>query len=558
MPTEMQKLADALKQAKMTPMQQHAVSDAYKAHAGSASAPSARPMGRDPHAFSQHQSMMQNPGAYVPQGQISSGLELATPPRMYKRASEIDKLAACLKDNKSWMPASKKKAPSAMNGNEDGAKTSEVQKLAELMQKRAGFLQQGMHQLNTAVNNPGMISRGAGKLYNAAGGGFRGVGAVAEHYAPGAAMIAAPVAAGALGMSMMGGNGQQQQQPGQVRMASVKTGAARIDELSKAAWSMTEPGHALDAARYNADSEASHKKVKAHGDYADAEGNRSDILTALDVTRFLGMQPFGGGSGSHLQPILDRVNSRHNDYAAKKHEKGENAYNPLGGWLTKSRHEEKDEGKREKTSSFEDAAVGGIGAGTSPLGAGFVSSLIAPEGTGWSHFGHTGGGALAGQTAGMIASALLYHYGIKSPSIRPGHFDSLGTVGRGIGAGIGHHVARTKAEERGPVKESSFGPQMHALREKIAVLPLAAAVPAAAGAAKGLLAGAAGRYVAGKAVPMAMNAGMNMLGSGPGAGNKLKAGLAGAATGLIPGSGIASQVAGMAAQPLANKAFGVG
>jgi hypothetical protein len=258
----MQKLARFLKLAKMSPMQLHAVSDAHRAHAAASAAPAARPMVRDPHAFAQHASMMQNPGQYMPQGQVSSGLELATPPRAYKRASELEKLAACLKDNKSWMPE-KKKDPSGMAGNEDGAKTSEVQKLsallnasawtaegkkknakadpewnmtfeeaeaarkkkksevqklAELLQKRAGFMQQGMRQLNTAVNNPGMISRGAGKLYNAAGGGLGGVGAVAKHYAPMAGMIAAPIAAGAAGMAMLGGG--QPRQPDQTRMAS--------------------------------------------------------------------------------------------------------------------------------------------------------------------------------------------------------------------------------------------------------------------------------------------------------------------------------------------------
>lgn len=291
----MQKLAKLLKLAKMSPVQQHAASDAYKAHMAAPTAPAARPMVRDPHAFAAHQSMMQNPGAYAPQGQVSSGLELATPPRQYKRASEIDnlrgllkvafgstqspmtpqnmvgrtpmgavagglargigaaaniakpptpmqaglqaafktseleKLSNMLKDNKSWMPeGKKKKETSGMAGNEDCSKTSEVQKLAELLQKRAGFMQQGMRQLNTAVNNPGMISRGAGKLYNAAGGGLGGVGAVAKHYAPGAAMVVAPVALGAAGMSMMGGGATQQEQPQNMLTPGFKTGAAML------------------------------------------------------------------------------------------------------------------------------------------------------------------------------------------------------------------------------------------------------------------------------------------------------------------------------------------
>lgn len=78
----------------------------------------------------------------------------------------------------------------------------------EAQSKFGGFLQAGARQIGTMVNNPGQIARGAGKLYNAGGGGLGGMAAVAKHYAPGAAMVAAPVALGAMGAGMMGG-GQQ-------------------------------------------------------------------------------------------------------------------------------------------------------------------------------------------------------------------------------------------------------------------------------------------------------------------------------------------------------------
>jgi hypothetical protein len=68
-----------------------------------------------------------------------------------------------------------------------------------------GLARTGFNQVKTLATNPGQIGRGAKKLYNAAGGGFGGAARVAKHYAPGAAMIAAPMAAGAVAGSMLGG-----------------------------------------------------------------------------------------------------------------------------------------------------------------------------------------------------------------------------------------------------------------------------------------------------------------------------------------------------------------
>lgn len=360
-----------------------------------------------------------------------------------KQASELQKLAALLE---------KKSSSSFIDECGEGFKHR--RSLAATIKKQAGFMQQGMRQLGAAVNNPASISRGAGKLYNAAGGGLTGAGRVATHYAPMAGMVAAPMALGAAGMGLMGGQPEPQ---------------TRTAELAKAAWSITEEGHKLDADHYNLDSETAHRKIKARGEYAEKRPNMSGAAGAAHILSLLAPmlglpRVFPVSKASPIHNMTDQLASRHMDYAAKKHEKGENAYNPFGGWLTESRHETKDKAE----------------------------------------------------------------------------------------------TAAKKPDEKKTEKKSSVGPQMRALQEKIAVLPLAAAaVPAAAGAAKGLLAGTVGRYALSKAAPMALNAGMNAMTAGPGAGNKLKAGLAGAATGLMPGSGIGSQLAGMAAQPMANKAFGV-
>ena len=84
--------------------------------------------------------------------------------------------------------------------------------------KQAGLLQQGARQISTLASNPGLIGKGATRLYGKAGGGLAGAGAVARHYAPGAAMVAAPIAAG----YMLGSSGSPQQD--QMRMASVSAG----------------------------------------------------------------------------------------------------------------------------------------------------------------------------------------------------------------------------------------------------------------------------------------------------------------------------------------------
>lgn len=415
--TQMQKLAKLLKLAKMSPIQQHAVSDAYKAHMAAPTAPAARPMVRDPHAFSQHASMMQNPGDYRPQGQVSSGLELATPPRAYKRASELEKLSTMLKDNKSWLPEGKKKKDTAgMAGNEGCSKTSEVQKLAELLQKRAaaapvGFMQRGLNQIGGAIKNPASLSTGVQKAWKQGDGVLGGISNVAQKYAPAAAMIGAPLAAGAaLGYAAA------PSQPDQTRMASLK-----------AAFSITDEGHKLDAAHYNIESEAAHKKVKPQQEYAEARPGMAQVASTAHILSLLG--PILNIPGSHLIPVsnasshgalFNQMEARHKDYAAKKHEQGENAYNPFGGVMTKSRHEEKDEKKdakkdskpdTKKTSSFGpemhklSGMMGTLGKGLGMAGkaVGIVPGVGTAIGAGLGGIG----GAMAAPPGKRLAGAAL-------------------------------------------------------------------------------------------------------------------------------------------------------
>ena len=128
---------------------------------------------------------------------------------------------------------------------------------------------------------------------------------------------------------------------------------------AKTAWSITDEGHKLDAAHYNADSESAHKKVKAHKDYARDHPSLAGLGSAADIVALLNGAPVGfGGKGSHVHNLLNMLESRHKDYAAKKHEKGENAYNPFGGWLTESRHEEAEKKAYDMGATTARAAFG--------------------------------------------------------------------------------------------------------------------------------------------------------------------------------------------------------
>lgn len=100
---------------------------------------------------------------------------------------------------------------------------------------------------------------------------------------------------------------------------------AVVDELAteKQAFALTDEGHKLDAKRYGAISKANHDAAKAEDDYAKEAPVKASIVRP--------------GQGA-----IHRMVARHNDYAAKKHEEGKNAYNPFGGLGGKSRHEEKE------------------------------------------------------------------------------------------------------------------------------------------------------------------------------------------------------------------------
>lgn len=92
--------------------------------------------------------------------------------------------------------------------------------------------------------------------------------------------------------------------------------------LEKQSFALTEEGHKLDAKRYGAIAKANHEAAGAEDDYAKDAPVKANL--------------FRPGQGA-----LHRMHSRHADYAAAKHEKGQNALNPFGGLGGKSRLEKK-------------------------------------------------------------------------------------------------------------------------------------------------------------------------------------------------------------------------
>jgi hypothetical protein len=111
--------------------------------------------------------------------------------------------------------------------------------------------------------------------------------------------------------------------------------------LEKAAFSLTPEGHKLDAERHRGIADALHNEGAAHQEYAKKAPIRSALISPPDT--------------------LYRQLLRLHEHAAKKHEGGHNAYNPLGGLLTPSSYEQ--DMLRPKAYSHAEVKIAGIGGG---------------------------------------------------------------------------------------------------------------------------------------------------------------------------------------------------
>jgi len=99
--------------------------------------------------------------------------------------------------------------------------------------------------------------------------------------------------------------------------------AANLDRLSKVGFSVTDAGHKFDAAQAKA-VQTKHEDTRAARESYDKE---SPVL--------------GSMLGHPARNLGDRLNARHHAYVAREHAGGSNAYNPLGGLLTKTDREKK-------------------------------------------------------------------------------------------------------------------------------------------------------------------------------------------------------------------------
>jgi len=86
--------------------------------------------------------------------------------------------------------------------------------------------------------------------------------------------------------------------------------------LEKIGFAITNAGHDLDAVDYAADSDAINKKIEARKEY----GKKHPFLGYA----FMGNDP--------MARFFSEVQRNRLAYAAAKHAKKENAYNPFAGW----------------------------------------------------------------------------------------------------------------------------------------------------------------------------------------------------------------------------------
>lgn len=123
----------------------------------------------------------------------------------------------------------------------------------------------------------------------------------------------------------------------------VKAAAATPAAPAKVAFSLTEKGHALDAAQARLRERHAAEELallQQHGVHKGGDEAYKDLKSSLTL------------------PFIPTVpDLRHAAYTAKQHESGSNAWNPLGGFLTPSQFEGPDAGafglgtiKKEKTA----------------------------------------------------------------------------------------------------------------------------------------------------------------------------------------------------------------
>jgi hypothetical protein len=244
----------------------------------------------------------------------------------------------------------------------------------------------------------------------------------------------------------------------------VITGANALRDREKTAFAVTEEGHKADAARSRI-RERHAAEMLAHGQAQRAIASKKEDggYVAPKFTRVL------RGFGPKAQEF---ASLRHHAYTAKKHEKGQNAYNPFGGAMTPSKYE-RSGGVMTWGKSIahpKEKAATGLG---SPLGTGALGPKppgVKPPGAatmGVAKPGSVGGapkiasvtkeaflGAMAAKAAPLLAKAM--------PAVQRVAQSTVGQAAAGgaiVGGGVNaaRHLMKPKDPQTGQRQGSMLG-----------------------------------------------------------------------------------------------------
>ena len=264
----------------------------------------------------------------------------------------------------------------------------------------------------------------------------------------------------------------------------------------KKAFSVTEKGHKLDA-----EMSRMHER---HG------AETMHLLQQHGIHRggeLAFRKPGSTISAPHMEQIMAAKDIRHSNYTAKKHEKGENAYNPFGGMLTPSKYEGHDAGTlapgtinlgKTKEANLLTAFLPEI------IGAGFGAAkgarhgepgegaLRGAAGAGLGSFaGSVAGGIALGVTGGILGGLAAGQGGALVGGV--GGVLAGGATG-GLVGGVKGYKHLTKKYDKKKTAAPNFGAMGSAIKQNLGrvakTMPTGALMHAGIGAGVGAVGGA--------------------------------------------------------------------
>lgn len=245
------------------------------------------------------------------------------------------------------------KQASAESSDEQSVSTEYAMKLAAAIEFATPILvksaegpaaapPEGVSSSNVSGSPPGPGEQGKGHaqppksigLQKAVAGAATQLENTANHHVPGTQTTA-----------MSGGKGKTAEAEPSLVQKNV-TALAKIAKSNKTAFAVTDSGHAFDAADYGGRAEMHGKRREAREAYHKGEPG---------LGMYHNVAPFVGAPGDGMVGlpgrVIDALAERHHAYAAKEHEKGDNAWNPFGGVLTPTERERAFAAKNKKEAS---------------------------------------------------------------------------------------------------------------------------------------------------------------------------------------------------------------